>query len=100
MVVHLPPRRRGGFLEAVLQQAAEARQKPPAIGWRKLPPRRGRLAGGYGRGELLLGTTLPSLLSFGYVGDFELLYQRQEPEQPLEANDRTVCVRLAGGHKA
>ena len=43
-------------------------------------------------GELLLGTTLPSLLSFGYVGDFELLYQRQEPEQPLEANDRTVCV--------
>jgi hypothetical protein len=26
-------------------------------------------------GELLLGTSLP-LLSFGYVGGFELLYQR------------------------
>jgi hypothetical protein len=43
-------------------------------------------------GELLLGTTLPTLLSFGYMGGFEPLYQRQEPEQPFEANDRTVCV--------
>jgi hypothetical protein len=43
-------------------------------------------------GELLLGTTSPSLLCFGYVGGFESLYQRQEPEQPFEANDRTVCV--------
>jgi hypothetical protein len=43
-------------------------------------------------GELLLGTTSPTLLSFGYMGGLELLYQRQEPEQPLEAKDRTVCV--------
>jgi hypothetical protein len=43
-------------------------------------------------GELLLGTTSPILLSFGYVGSFEPLYQRQEAEQPLEANDRTVRV--------
>jgi hypothetical protein len=43
-------------------------------------------------GELLLGTTSPILLSFGYVGSFEPLYQRQEAEQPSEANDRTVRV--------
>ena len=41
---------------------------------------------------MLLGTTLPSLLCVGYMGDLEPLYQRQEPEQSLEANDRTVCV--------
>ena len=92
MVVHLPLRRRGGFLEAVFQQAAEAQKKPPAIERGKLPPPRRRLAGGYGRGELLLGTTSPDLLCLGYMGGLEPLYQRQEPEQPLEANDRTVCV--------
>jgi hypothetical protein len=44
-------------------------------------------------GELLLGTTSPVLLCLGYVGGLEPLYQRQEPEQPLEANDRTLCVQ-------
>jgi hypothetical protein len=39
-------------------------------------------------GELLLGTTSPVLLCLGYLGGLEPLYQRQEPEQPLEANDR------------
>ena len=43
-------------------------------------------------GELLLGTTSPILLCFGDMGGLEPLYQRQESEQPLEANDRTVCV--------
>jgi hypothetical protein len=43
-------------------------------------------------GELLLGTTWPSLLCLGYVGGLEPLYQRQEPEQPFDANDRIVCV--------
>ena len=28
-------------------------------------------------GEVLLGTALPTLLSFGYMGGFESLYQRQ-----------------------
>jgi len=77
MVFHFPLRHRGGFLEAVLQQVAEAHQKPPAIDRGKLPPPRRRLAGGYGRGELLLGTTSLTLLSFVYVGSFEPLYQRQ-----------------------
>ena len=43
-------------------------------------------------GELLLGMALLSLLSFGHMGVFEPLYQRQEPEQPFGANDRRVCV--------
>jgi hypothetical protein len=77
MILHLPLRRRSGFFEAVFQQVAEAQKKAPAIAWWKLPPRRGRLAGGYGRGEPLLGTTLLTLLHFGYMGGFELLYQRQ-----------------------
>jgi hypothetical protein len=77
MILHLPLRHRGGFLEAVLQQVAEAHQKPPAIDRGKLPPTRRGLAGGYGRGELLLGTTLLTLLSFRYMGGFEPLYQRQ-----------------------
>jgi len=77
MVFHFPLGHRGGLLEAVLQQVAEAHQKPPAIDRGKLPPPRRWFAGGYGRGELLLGTTLLSLLCFVYVGGFEPLYQRQ-----------------------
>jgi hypothetical protein len=69
--------------------------------WLRLASRRRRLDGGssgHGGGAWPLTDggeplfrTPRAFLSFGRAGCLELLEQFDEPEQPLEPNDRAVC---------